>query len=560
MRLGSTDRLSNYEVSLLQDFLSPQYLYLPDGPTGYFGVATMRAVKAFQEDNGISQTGTIGPITRARIASLTCGRTGGTGTVCPQDAKICPDGRTVSRVGPYCEFASCQNNSTQQPPVMYSVYPSQVPIGGQVTISGSGFTVGSNEVFLNNNSLGFATLSNGGTLVFTVPQTVGTPCPARVFCIQGSRELTPGMYSLKVVNANGTSNTINLLVTSSNVGIYPNNPSNPTTPTTPTTPPTFSSSVTSGNAPLTVQFYADRNIPTCTNSLPYKVTFGDGSETRMQINGSSYTGSIWGTGGSTCAGYVTGHTYTQPGTYTATLYKTVYNTCVSSYNNSCPMWVSREEPVGTITIVVSQPQTQTQLPTISSIQSVRTGSTSVVYIGEEARVTGTNLALIFPSSGIGARLDVQIGGMNIAPYNAVGSSLSFNVPNVTPGNQAITVTNSYGVSNTYSVTVVGSSVNTPIITSFSANPPTRESRVDSVLSWVTQNTNTCSINGQGVPTTGATSTRAFASWSYTLTCAGLLGTVSQTLDVPVYVVDPVICQYGTPVNGICPGPTPTPTP
>lgn len=28
-------------------------------------------------------------------------------TACPQDAKVCPDGTTVGRVGPHCDFASC---------------------------------------------------------------------------------------------------------------------------------------------------------------------------------------------------------------------------------------------------------------------------------------------------------------------------------------------------------------------------------------------------------------------------------------------------------------------
>ena len=29
------------------------------------------------------------------------------GAVCPQDVKVCPDGSTVSRRGPACEFAEC---------------------------------------------------------------------------------------------------------------------------------------------------------------------------------------------------------------------------------------------------------------------------------------------------------------------------------------------------------------------------------------------------------------------------------------------------------------------
>ncbi len=537
LRLGVSDRFTNYEVSLLQDFLSPQYLYLPDGPTGYFGNATFRAVKAFQNEYRISTTGYVGPITRSKIAELTCREGGGVGRACPTDAKICPDGRSVGRVGPYCEFASCSGVSARTP-IIYSVSPSQVSIGGLVSISGTGFISSGNEVFLNNSSIGFAGLSGAGMLTIVIPRTIGTPCPTNVFCIQGSRDLVPGMYSLKVVNTNGTSNSINLVVTGSTI-IQP--------PTPTPTPTTFSASVTSGNAPLSVQFYADRNTTSCSSNSPYSVTFGDGTQARMEMSGGSYGGSVWGTGGTSCNGYIARHTYTQAGTYTAQLYKTVYNTCVSSYNNTCPLWYSREDLVGTITITVSQ--SQSQLPTIAEIQSVRTGSTSTIYVGEEARITGTNLALIFPSSGIGARLDVQIGGVNISPYNIMGTSLSFIVPALTPGTYTVTVTNSYGVSNAYTVTVANQNTVAPTIVSFSANPPTRESRSESLLSWVTQNANTCAINGLSVPTTGSTSTRAFTTDTYTLTCVGTGGTVSQTVYVPVYVID---CQEGYDVvNGVC---------
>jgi N-acetylmuramoyl-L-alanine amidase len=36
-------------------------------PTGYFGPLTRRAVMAYQKEYRISQTGTVGPITRASL-------------------------------------------------------------------------------------------------------------------------------------------------------------------------------------------------------------------------------------------------------------------------------------------------------------------------------------------------------------------------------------------------------------------------------------------------------------------------------------------------------------
>lgn len=69
----SKDRgITNY-VTLLQDFLHENN-YLVSSPTGFFGAGTVKAVKAFQKANGIAETGALGPVTRAKIASLSgCG-------------------------------------------------------------------------------------------------------------------------------------------------------------------------------------------------------------------------------------------------------------------------------------------------------------------------------------------------------------------------------------------------------------------------------------------------------------------------------------------------------
>ncbi len=74
LRYKDRDINKNGEVSTLQDFLQVQG-YLNSEPTGYFGLLTVKAVKSFQKSNDISPSGYVGPITRAKIKSITCDTT-----------------------------------------------------------------------------------------------------------------------------------------------------------------------------------------------------------------------------------------------------------------------------------------------------------------------------------------------------------------------------------------------------------------------------------------------------------------------------------------------------
>ncbi len=59
------------EVKRLQEFFSSDKDIYPEGiATGYFGPATVRAVKRFQEKYGISPVGRVGPQTRAKLAEV----------------------------------------------------------------------------------------------------------------------------------------------------------------------------------------------------------------------------------------------------------------------------------------------------------------------------------------------------------------------------------------------------------------------------------------------------------------------------------------------------------
>lgn len=67
----SADKKNDNDVMLLQSFLVAGD-YLRTAPTGYYGAMTAKAVKAFQKEHGITQTGTVGPQTKAKIKNLTC--------------------------------------------------------------------------------------------------------------------------------------------------------------------------------------------------------------------------------------------------------------------------------------------------------------------------------------------------------------------------------------------------------------------------------------------------------------------------------------------------------
>ena len=73
LRYRDRDINKNGEVSTLQDFLQSKG-YLNSEPTGYFGLLTLKAVRDFQNANGILPvSGYVGPITKAKIKALTCG-------------------------------------------------------------------------------------------------------------------------------------------------------------------------------------------------------------------------------------------------------------------------------------------------------------------------------------------------------------------------------------------------------------------------------------------------------------------------------------------------------
>lgn len=62
---------ANGDVNSLQDFLI-SYGFMNGESTGYFGAGTLKAVKMFQQKQGLSATGYVGSLTRAKIKTLSC--------------------------------------------------------------------------------------------------------------------------------------------------------------------------------------------------------------------------------------------------------------------------------------------------------------------------------------------------------------------------------------------------------------------------------------------------------------------------------------------------------
>jgi len=71
--LGSIDKhYATPDVTALQNFLASKGL-LTATPNGYFGPATQAAIQTFQRNNGLEVTGFVGPLTREKIKTLSCG-------------------------------------------------------------------------------------------------------------------------------------------------------------------------------------------------------------------------------------------------------------------------------------------------------------------------------------------------------------------------------------------------------------------------------------------------------------------------------------------------------
>lgn len=197
VQFGASDRFSGGAVTSLQNFLVTQgYFNSSALGSGHFGPQTLAAVIRFQVEHGVPGTGLVGPMTRAAIARLNC--------------------------------------SPAQPPVstspsLYFLSPTSGVAGNTLSITGFGLT-GDNTVLFDGlvaarnvpitSTIAVACTTDpscrGGirqTLTFSVPTSLSPNCPTGSMCPMFVRLLTPGNYSVTIMNSNGTSNALSFTVT-----------------------------------------------------------------------------------------------------------------------------------------------------------------------------------------------------------------------------------------------------------------------------------------------------------------------------------------------------------
>jgi len=88
-----------------------------------------------------------------------------------------------------------------------------VAVGSKVTITGSGFTKDSNVKFATGAILGVVVSSDGTTLTFTVPGSMGADCKPGEACPMYALLITAGTYDVSVRTGDLVSNTVKLTIT-----------------------------------------------------------------------------------------------------------------------------------------------------------------------------------------------------------------------------------------------------------------------------------------------------------------------------------------------------------
>ena len=365
--------VSGADVSSLQYFLIARSFLAADLATGYYGARTSQAVAAYQAARGIEATGTVGPITRARIMNESCGQGNGAVTV--------SDGVTV----PTAVIPT-------QAPTIKSISPKSAMIGDQVTITGNDFDPNNNTVLFGGVAISSIASPDGKKLIFQVPD-ITQSCESYVpnGC-DPEETLLPGennsghIFQIYVSNRLALSNSVSMTVVS---GII--RPSN-------SNAPSFSSLFTphvlklneTGYWMMTIKHKVGRTV-----SL--RAVWGDdGQETQVNVGRFVSTGENRLT---------ISHKYTQAGRFTPKFIAIDDETESTVSRNANRVTVSSTVLSSTASPKVSNvlPSTAKVGDTITIIGSGFSSSNNTIYFGPgvitgiESYNSGTTLFLTIPA-------------------------------------------------------------------------------------------------------------------------------------------------------------------
>jgi peptidoglycan hydrolase-like protein with peptidoglycan-binding domain len=190
-------------VLALQNFLYEKGV-LKATPNGYFGPATLAAVKAFQKSVGLSQVGNTGPLTRAAIKKESCG------------------GATVSTAPtpPALQSLATTTQQSATVPQTLQYFPRPVTMSFDLVtlfaegktdwgfnMYGSNFSTSTNTVNFRNvytrRTYTIGTFPSASGTVIVLPANItGTAYPCGSGCLE---KLSAGRYEVTVTNAGGES-------------------------------------------------------------------------------------------------------------------------------------------------------------------------------------------------------------------------------------------------------------------------------------------------------------------------------------------------------------------
>ena len=427
IRLGKTSGLNlartlqkgstGDDVKDLQEFLAKDKDVYPEGlATGYFGSLTENAVKNFQNKNGIEPVGIVGPKTRAvlnegakevaasglptsskALVSRTIER-GALGSDV-KDAQellnkfpdIYPQGQATGFFGPATETAVKKLQEKlglpatgnideptrkkindiaaaverKQPPKISAIAPAEISVSTKVTLTGTGFTLENNSLFIKGKTVLTGLTSYDGTeIVFAIPADI--PCEIGPAC------------PIKITNSNGISNAKPIKLVEAVVPPTPEPIPEPIPTPTPAPAPTSPSSTT------IIPIPCDTSTPRPAGYITYDICSDQEPAVVRRSNGDIV--SIFNSGGNNLAVLRGAVSHDQGATWTVSTF------AAQSWDDEALV----EGPDGGLVLFALAPGGETGLVTYTSIDGITWGNKRKLSPAEANNSVGD---IIYASDG-----------------------------------------------------------------------------------------------------------------------------------------------------------------